>query len=508
MVKEIAKMYVKAITDYLDMTTEKYPDKICVKDAEKEYSFSEMHDKALKIATQLGEKGLFKKPVAIFIDKNVDCFTSIFGVAYSGNFYTILDVTMPQARIERILKILDTDIIITDRKHEKDIQKFEVKVNPIYIDDVYEREVDYNLIKSIRDKIIDTDVLYILFTSGSTGDPKGVIISHRNVITYMEWSGEAFGFDNNTIFGSQTPFYFSMSVLDIFQTVRTGAEFVIIPKKLFSLPGDLISYIDETQINTIYWVPSALCQLANIGVLDNPKLKCIKKVLFAGEVMPAKQLNMWRRALPDAFYANLFGPTEVTDICTYYILEREIADDESVPIGRACDNMDIFIVDDNGKEVSGTQEGEMLVRGASVAYGYYKNPEKTKEAFIQNPLQNFYEEKVYRTGDLVHYNDLGEIIYVSRKDFQIKHMGYRIELGEIETAASSVDQVDRVCCIYDTNNSEIVLFYTGSIDSKEVKKTIRKKVPKYMVPTRYINIEEMPLNLNGKIDRGELRKLL
>lgn len=501
-------MYVKTITDYLDLTVEKYPNKIGVRDAQKAYTFSEIKERAVKIGTTLGELGLFKKPVAIYLDKNVDCFTSIFGVAYSGNFYTIIDVTMPKERIEKILKILGADEIITEKKYEKDIQGFDIDLKPIYIEDVYECNVDYQKIACIHNKIVDTDVLYILFTSGSTGDPKGVIISHRNVITYMEWSGAAFEFDETTIFGSQTPFYFSMSVLDIFQTIRTGAEFVIIPKKLFSLPGDLISYIDKTKINTIYWVPSALCQLANINALDNPRLKCIKKVLFAGEVMPAKQLNMWRKALPDAFFANLFGPTEVTDICTYYILDREIADDESVPIGRTCDNMDTFIVDENGNEVVGTEEGEMLVRGASVAYGYYKNPEKTKEAFVQNPLQDYYEEKVYRTGDLVHYNELGEIIYVSRKDFQIKHMGYRIEIGEIETAASALDQIDRVCCLYDTDNSEIVLFYTGKIDSKEIKKSIKKKVPKYMVPTRYISVEEMPLNLNGKIDRGQLKKLM
>lgn len=501
-------MYVKTITDYLDLTVERYPNKIGVRDAQKAYTFSEIKEKAVKIGTSLGKLGLFKKPVAIYLDKNVDCFTSIFGVAYSGNFYTIIDVTMPKERIEKILRILGAEAIITEKKYEKDIQGFDIDLKPIYIEDVYECSADYQEIDCIHNKIIDTDVLYILFTSGSTGDPKGVIISHRNVITYMEWSGAAFGFDETTIFGSQTPFYFSMSVLDIFQTIRTGAEFVIIPKKLFSLPGDLISYIDKTKINTIYWVPSALCQLANINALDNPKLKCINKVLFAGEVMPAKQLNMWRKALPDAFFANLFGPTEVTDICTYYILDREIADDESVPIGRTCDNMDTFIVDENGNEVVGTQEGEMLVRGASVAYGYYKNPEKTREAFVQNPLQDFYEEKVYRTGDLVHYNELGEIIYVSRKDFQIKHMGYRIEIGEIETAASAMDQIDRVCCLYDTDNSEIVLFYTGTIDSKEIKKSIKKKVPKYMVPTRYISVEEMPLNLNGKIDRGQLKKLM
>ncbi len=501
-------MYIKTITDYLDKTAKKYPEKIGVKDIDKQYTFSKIRENALKVGSVLGEMGLFKKPIAIFLDKNVDCFCSMFGVAYSGNFYTILDVTMPQARIERILRILDAEAIITDKKHEQDIQKLDLKFSPIYIEDIYTRTINNLMIECIQNRIIDTDVLYILFTSGSTGDPKGVIISHRNVITYMEWSGKVFGFDSNTVFGSQTPFYFSMSVLDIFQTIRTGAEFVIIPKKLFSLPGDLISYIDETQINTIYWVPSALCQLANINALDNPKLKCVKMILFAGEVMPAKQLNMWKRALPDAFYANLFGPTEVTDICTYYILDREIADDESIPIGRTCDNMDVFIVDENGKEVTGTQEGEMLVRGASVAYGYYKNPEKTKEAFIQNPLQDSYEEKVYRTGDLVHYNENGEIIYVSRKDFQIKHMGYRIELGEIETAASAIAQIDRVCCIYDMANSEIVLFYTGAIDAKDIKKNIKKKVPRYMIPTRYVTMEEMPLNLNGKIDRGELKKLL
>lgn len=501
-------MYIKTITDYLDITAKKYPEKIGVKDIDKQYTFSKIRENALKVGSVLGEKGLFKKPIAIFLDKSVDCFCSMFGVAYSGNFYTILDVTMPQDRIKRILMILDAEAIITDKKHEQDIQKLDLKFSPIYIEDIYTRTINNLMIECIQNRIIDTDVLYILFTSGSTGDPKGVIISHRNVITYMEWSGKVFGFDSNTVFGSQTPFYFSMSVLDIFQTIRTGAEFVIIPKKLFSLPGDLISYIDETQINTIYWVPSALCQLANINALDNPKLKCVKMILFAGEVMPAKQLNMWRRALPDAFYANLFGPTEVTDICTYYILDREIADDESIPIGKTCDNMDVFIVDENGKEVTGTQEGEMLVRGASVAYGYYKNPEKTKEAFIQNPLQDFYEEKVYRTGDLVHYNENGEIIYVSRKDFQIKHMGYRIELGEIETAASAIAQIDRVCCIYDMANSELVLFYTGAIDAKDIKKNIKKKVPRYMIPTRYVTMEEMPLNLNGKIDRGELKKLL
>ena len=168
--------------------------------------------------------------------------------------------------------------------------------------------------------------------------------------------------------------------------------------------------------------------------------------------------------------------------------------------------MNSFIVDNDGNEILDTTEGELLVRGASVAYGYYKNPSKTDEAFIQNPLQSSYVEIVYRTGDLVHYNDKGELIYISRKDFQIKHMGYRIELGEIETVASSLEGIDRVCCLYDYENSQIVLFYIGNIENLMLKKSLKAKLPKYMIPSQFIKLDKMPLNLNGKIDRGLLKK--
>lgn len=324
----------------------------------------------------------------------------------------------------------------------------------------------------------------------------------------MEWSKKAFHFDQYTVFGNQTPFYFSMSVLDIFQTVCVGARLVLIPPQKFIMPGELLNLIEKEQINTLYWVPSALCLLANLGALDKDKLKSIEKVLFAGEVMPAKQLNMWRRALPNVMYANLYGPTEATDICTYYIIDREIEDDEAIPIGRSAENMDSFIIKDNGTLAEGMEEGELLVRGSSLAYGYYNNPKKTEEAFVQNPLQSAYREIVYRTGDLVHYNERGELIFISRKDFQIKFMGYRIELGEIEAAASSLIQVDRVCCVYDTEKSEIVLFYTGKMEGSQVEGALRNKLPNYMLPRRYIKLVSMPLNLNGKIDRKQLKQQL
>ena len=501
-------MYSRTVTEYLNQTVEKYPDKIAVQDSKRSLSFREVQKEAMQTATLISQYGLFKRPIAILLDKSTECFTSLFGIAYSGNYYTIIDVKMPAERIQRILNILSPEMIITDEAHKKLPDSFTGSFKTVTIEEIHATEAKFEKIKEIEKHIIDTDILYVLFTSGSTGDPKGVIISHRNVICYMEWSKKAFHFDQYTVFGNQTPFYFSMSVLDIFQTVCVGARLVLIPPQKFIMPGELLNLIEKEQINTLYWVPSALCLLANLGALDKDKLKSIEKVLFAGEVMPAKQLNMWRRALPKVMYANLYGPTEATDICTYYIIDREIEDDEAIPIGRSAENMDSFIIKDNGTLAEGMEEGELLVRGSSLAYGYYNNPKKTEEAFVQNPLQSAYREIVYRTGDLVHYNERGELIFISRKDFQIKFMGYRIELGEIEAAASSLIQVDRVCCVYDTEKSEIVLFYTGKMEGSQVEGALRNKLPNYMLPRRYIKLVSMPLNLNRKIERKQLKQQL
>lgn len=492
----------KVITDFLDNAVENYSKKIGFVDDKGEISYSTFRESAYHIATKLLVEGINKRPVAIYMSKCTNALISAFGAVYAGNFYTFLDTEMPMARIKKITDILEPKCIISDEEHVEKITELGIPV--ITIEEANKESVLIDEINNCRKRAIDTDVVYVLFTSGSTGTPKGVVISHLNVITYMKWSKEAFGFSDNTVFGSQTPFYFSMSVLDIFQTFYCAAKFVIIPKKLFSFPVELIDYINNKEINTIYWVPSALCQVANMNVLKQNSMPNLHTILFAGEVMPTKQLNIWRKHFPNALFANLFGPTEVTDICTYYVLDRPLLDDESVPIGAACDNMDVLIITDDGKIAEKNQIGELCVRGSSVAYGYYNNPEKTAESFIQNPINRAYPETVYKTGDLVYVNDKDEIIYVSRKDFQIKHMGYRIELGEIETAVSSLDGIDRNCCVYDFDKSMIVLFYTGSIENSPLRKQLKQLLPKYMLPNRINKLEEMPLNLNGKIDRNLL----
>ena len=349
----------------------------------------------------------------------------------------------------------------------------------------------------------------MLFTSGSTGVPKGVSICHRSVIDYIDWVTETFNITQKDTFGNQAPFYFDNSILDIYSCMKTGATLNIIPKKLFFQPVPLLEYIKYNKINTIFWVPSALIVVSKLKAFRNVDLSdTLKRVLFCGEVMPNKQLNIWRKFLPNVTYANLYGPTEITDACTYYIVDREFSDDEPLPIGIPMSNTDILVLNDEDKLVTDDEVGELCVRGTSLAMGYYNNPEKTRSAFVQNPLNKAVPEIIYRTGDLVRYNEYREIIYISRKDFQIKHLGHRIELGEIETAISSLEEVTLNCCLYDEKNQRIVLFVDAQVDRDYIKERIEKLVPEYMIPGKVIYLENMPINANGKIDRIKLKELM
>lgn len=282
----------------------------------------------------------------------------------------------------------------------------------------------------------------------------------------------------------------------------------MIPKTYFAFPIKLVEFLNERKINTIYWVPSALAIVSNWNVFDFARPEHLQKILFAGEVMPVKHLNYWRRYLPDCLYANLFGPTETTDICSFYVVDRNFADSDSLPIGRACDNCDTFLLTEEGTRASRAgEEGEIVVRGSFLADGYYNEPEKTAAVFTQNPLNTAFPERIYRTGDLARLNEKGEFIYISRKDFQIKRMGYRIELGEIEATAGSIKKVKSAAALYDADTGRILVIYEGSIkDTDEVLQQTADKVPPYMRPDEVIRIKQMPYNANGKIDRQRLLK--
>lgn len=495
---------------YLEESVERFPQKIALTDAQGDYTFTQWKSMALCIANAIIEKKMGNKiPILVYLPKSAMTLISFAGVLYSGNYYTPTDVKFPFEKVNSIIKCLHPEIIVTDKKHGKFLSDNGIDEKRfVYVDEL-DFSITYKNAQLLNSQIIDTDLAYVFFTSGSTGVPKGVAIRHKSIMDYIDWAGEKFSIDSDTRIANQAPFYFDNSILDIYLCMSKGAHLFVTPEMYFAFTAKLLEFIRDNQINFIFWVPSALINVANSKLLEQIDCSCIKKVLFCGEVMPNRHLNYWRKELPDVLYANLYGPTEITDVCSYYIVNRTFDDDEPLPIGFACENTQIMLLNDENMLITSPEEmGELCVRGTSLSAGYYNNPEKTAESFVQNPLNSHYEEKIYRTGDLAHYNQYGEIMFDGRKDFQIKHMGYRIELGEIETALLSMDAVYNACCIYDTKNSKIVAFCKTDqvITEVAIRKCLGGILPKYMIPSQYVLLEELPYNDNGKIDRKELKK--
>lgn len=504
------KGMINNITVWLDETAEKYPNKVAFSDENKKVTFKELRNDALFLARKITEKELFKNPIAVMIEKSVDTLIAFMAVAYSGNFYTVIDIDMPESRKKKIFEILRPSLVISQKKNQYLVEQLSIVPQKILcIDDDIETNVSEKKVLLQRDRCCDTDILYILFTSGSTGVPKGVTICHRSVVDYIDWVESTFVITDKDTFGNQAPFYFDNSVLDIYTCIKTGATLEIIPKNLFAQPVRLLNYLVDKKINTIFWVPSELVLVANLHALKKVDLThSLKRILFAGEVMPTKQLNEWIKYLPQAMYANLYGPTEITVDCSFYIVDRVFEDNEPIPIGNPIKNSDVFVLNEKNELVSGSEVGELCVRGTSLSLGYYNNLEKTQEVFVQNPLNSMYHELIYRTGDLVRYNEYGELVYVSRKDYQIKHMGHRIELGEIENVVAGMQGINSCCCVYDEKKKKIVLVYEGKQEKEKIIALLNSLLPDYMIPGKILSIDSMPLNANGKIDRKMIKEII
>ena len=498
---------LKSITDALEKTTSIYGENTIACSESETCSYRAFTSDAQRIGSFLLQNGMGKKKIAIFIEKNINCLRAMFGSAYANACYTVLDVNSSVSRLSQIICTLQPECVIVDKESTG---KWPLEdIHPLEIETMLEAQAVLPELEAAHRTMCDTDPLYILFTSGSTGVPKGTVVCHRSVIAYCTSVIETFGIDETTVWGSQTPLYFSMSILDVFTTVMSGATYCIIPRMYFSFPALLMQYLNEKRVNSIYWVPSALGIVANFRTFDAIRPEYLKLVLFAGEVMPVKQLNVWRRALPDVCFANLYGPTEITDTCTYFVVDRDFDDRDSLPIGIPFDNCDVLVIKENGGQVlPGEKEtGELCVRGSFLGLGYYNNPEKTAKVFTQNPLNTSYPELIYHTGDLVSYNDRNELVYYGRKDFQVKHMGYRIELGEIEANINAIEGINECACVY--VDSQIVLFYQApKLDVECVRRETKERLVSYMQPTRIICLPALPHNANGKIDRKKLEALL
>lgn len=500
-------MHHHVLTDLHRVAGEK-PDKLAFSDGVNGLTFGQVYRQSRGVGTFLHQKGIYRRPVVVFMEKSPQEVAAFFGVVAGGCYYVPIDAEMPAARIQMILDNVRAPLILCDGHTLETARGFGLDgAQTALYDDVARTEPDDGALGEIYDRAIDTDPIYIVFTSGSTGVPKGVAACHRSVLDYMEQLSETLGFDENTVFGSQTPLYFDACLKELYSTIKFGATTYLIPKRLFSIPVALVEYLNEHEINTICWVVSALTMVSAFGAFETVKPKFLHTIAFGSEVFPAKQLRLWREALPQAAFTNLYGPTEGTGMCCYYHVDREFQEGEAIPIGRPFPNREILLLTQEGKLAAAGEEGEICIRGTALTLGYYNDPQRTAASFVQNPLQTAYGELIYKTGDMGRYNDRGELVFVSRKDYQIKHMGHRVELGEVEANAGLVPGVSMAACVYDKQRGKIVLYYVGDMDERALAAALKNGLPRYMLPNRLIKLERLPLTANGKIDRVALGRL-
>lgn len=495
------------VLKYLNEIVKKVPDKTAYSDGTVSLTFREVYAQSRSVGSFLYKKGIYKKPVVVFMQRAPREIAAFFGVITGGDFYVPVDEEMPAGRIQLILDNVKSPLVICDETTAEKAKAFDLKGGEIVLyDDMIGIGIEDEALERIYRSAVDTDPIYIVFTSGSTGVPKGVAACHRSVIDYIEQLSEVLAFDGNTVFGSQTPLYFDACLKELYPTLKFGATTYLIPRSCFSFPVALVEYLNRYQINTICWVVSALTMVSAFDTFQTVKPEYLRTVAFGSEVFPIKQFRRWREALPEATFTNLYGPTECTGMCCYYRVEREFADDEAIPIGRPFENREVLLLTADGRLAGEGEEGDICVRGTALTLGYYNDPVRTAEAFVQNPLNTAYPELIYRTGDIGRRNEKGELVFVSRKDFQIKHMGHRIELGEIEVNVDMLPEIRMSACIYDTKKGKIVLYFVGDISEKELTAALKTKLPRYMLPNRIFRIESMPLTANGKIDRVTLKR--
>ncbi|PIF59321.1 amino acid adenylation domain-containing protein [Flavobacterium sp. 2] len=497
---------IKNVIEYFVETVKKCGDKIAVIEGEKKITFSDLDRKAQVLGDHIVNLvNDVNKPIAVFLPKTIDSVISNISITFSGNIYMNLDVKTPMERINNIISLIEPQLIITNSTYIKNVENLGLSQKILNIDTIdFDASINDNVFLLNRlSLLIDTDPYCIINTSGSTGTPKGVVLNHKSFVDFIEWSIDTFKFSNDEIIGSLSPLVFDIYSYELCMLMSKASTIVLIPESLAAFPIKILEILEKEKTTFLFWVPTIMVNIANMSLLENVKLPSLKTIWFAGEVFPTKQFNYWKNNLKECLFANLYGPIEITLDCTYFIVDRDVPDNEPLPIGFACRNTDVLILDEDRLVAKG-EEGELCVRGTSLAMGYYNNPEKTALAFVQNPLNKSYPEIIYRTGDIVSVNDRDEIIFKGRKDSLIKHLGYRIELGEIEhVIVNTLKIAKNGCVVYNVNKKEITLFYEADkeISVVEFRKLLSNEIPKYMIPTVYVFMEELPRNTNGKIDR-------
>ena len=495
---------MKNVLEYLEKTAPLYGDKTAFSDGEESLSFSELRHLSRAGGSALIARGLHSEPVAVFMKKSPLTIAAFFAALYAGCYYVPLDASMPLYRLQMILQRLSPRAVICDEGSRELAEGLAPAGSVIDAQTLFAAEENEAALRAVRAQSIDTDPAYIVFTSGSTGVPKGVTGSHRALIDYADALCPVIGADESSVFAMQVPLYVDACMKELLSVIKCGSTAYLMQQSMFLSPVKAVEFLNRHRVNTLCWVASALTIISGLGTFEDLRPQHIRTVCFGSEVFPVKQLRLWQEACPGARFINLYGPTEATGMSFYFIVDREIKDGEPIPVGRPFDNTGFMLLKSNDTEAAPGETGEICIRGTALTHGYFDDPERTAAAFTQNPLNPHYPERIYRTGDLGRLNERGELVFVSRKDHQIKNMGHRVELGEIEACADGCEGVVRSCCLFDREKGRISMFYMGAADEKALGRYLRGMLPRYMQPSRIKRLDALPLLENGKIDRNSL----
>ena len=471
---------MKNIVELLNINAKECPNDLAIKDEDGSFSYQELYDLVVRKASYIKDLGIANSPIIVKVNRSKDSIVNFLAVLLSNNHYIPVDEDIPLEKLSKIIKTSKAEYIIPTKEDNSGLKRIDfTKGNNVYSFDEFAKDFD------------EKNYSFIMFTSGSTGDPKGVIKNHKNIISFVENYVSTFPFLEQERIANQTPFFFDASAKDIYLSLKLKAALFIPAKTRFSLPMETIKYLNENKITYISWVPSILTMIAKTRTLNFVKPELLKYVFFVGEVFQPKYLNMWIEALPNVRYFNIYGSTEVMGVSLYYEIKKHF-DGESIPTGKALKNNNVYLSD-----------GEIIVNSDQVAVGYLNNPESKTFEYSNG-------KTLLHTGDFANYDADQNIVFASRKDYQIKHLGYRIELQEIEASLINLDYVSQCCAIYDENSDKIILFVSLNKDIEEPNRKIlvdaKEKLQFYMVPNKVIVLQELPLNNNGKIDRLNLKR--
>ncbi len=494
---------MKTILEDLDLQELLRPDKAAFCDEREQLTFSQIAELTRRIGTALLKAGAEREPVAVLLPRSAKTLAALLGVMRAGCAYVPLDAEMGALRLGSVFSQVRPRFLICNTDTEPAAREAGFTGTALQIEKLERQTPDETLLRTAYAHILDTDPAYIVFTSGSTGAPKGVIGKHSAMLDYAAQLKKVLRVSAADVFGMQAPLYVDACLKELLSTLRCGASLWIVPKLLFSAPVPLVRFLNEHKITTVCWVVPALTLISALHTFEEIVPTTLKTVAFGSEVFPIRQLNLWMQHVP-ARYINLYGPTECTGMSCWYEVDRVFTQGESIPIGQPFDNTEILLLDENDRL---SNEGEICIRGVALCHGYWNDPERTQKAFCQNPLRPEYPERIYRTGDRGKWNARGELEFFGRIDNQIKHMGHRIELGELEAAALKIDGVSAACAVFDAERKRLALAYTGECAKNDLTAALRSSVPDFMLPSRTVQLDRMPLTENGKTDRRRVHAI-